>query len=678
MLPTVRRVTQQALLALLALSPLAAAKDIHGSVSNTEARPIGGVAVTINGRKVRVDGEGRFRADPGDDDVFSIRFSAPGYYSMLHTYSRADFDRANAKAIEVPAVTLVAKKPGRRLLAFAGDTMLGRRFTAPRADEKALVRPDSTLRDMQSVLRHMQPYLELAEFASVNLETQLASTTPANALGKSIVFFTDPAAAEALLWSGVDYVALGNNHSYDFGDPGLLETLEILDEAGLAYSGAGINDADARRPALLDLDGAELALFSYVGWPGRFEPNQVAGADKGGAAYGTERTIVEDQSRAPADALSVVQYHSGLEYVSEPGLAEETRLKLAVDHGADLAVGHHPHVIQGFEVYRGRLIAYSLGNFVFDQYIPSTHASVLLYAWYDGERLFRAEAVPLHISDYTPTPASGAMRYDILQRLARLSHRPSTCTGRSGAHLVVRECRLPAPQQQDIRIAPGESAAGIHRLSDLGAEPIPAVRSVQAEQAYRLGLDLVRRGDFEYHGLFGTEDRYWMTGPAADIVTGESQALRVRLDDGNAVSTGMKVFTRVFSRSAPATLTVRTTSDGKACIRFELQRRPDGMGFGEALLNGPSTVLLEREIGAGSQTIEVDFQLPRTRTRGVRLLIDARHCDDRTDTVLVSFDDLAMIEWQTPWLAPGTPVSRPERTQATHVQLRRRVTPATH
>jgi len=674
--PVVKTVVLRVLLTLLALPLPAIARDLHGSVSNTQALPVEGVAVSVNGRKASVDGRGRFRANLGDDDVFSIRLSAPGYYSMLHTYSRADFDHANGESIEVPPITLVARKPERRLLAFAGDTMMGRRFTTPRAGEKTLIRPGNALSDMQSVLHPVKPYLELADFASVNLETQLADTTPTNPLGKSIVFYTHPAAAEALRWSGVDYVALGNNHSYDFGDPGLLETLDILNKAGLAHSGAGLDDREARRPAVLDVDGASLALFSYVGWPGRFEPNQVAGSDKGGAAYGTERAIVEDMSGAPAGSLSVVQYHSGLEYVSEPGLTEETRLKLAVDNGADVAVGHHPHVIQGFEVYRGRLIAYSLGNFVFDQYIPSTHASVLLYAWYDGEHLFRAEAVPLHISDYTPTPASGAMRYDILQRLARLSRGSATCTERSGAHLVIRECRQPAAQQQDIRITAGESATGIHRLSDLGADAMPAVRSVQSEQAYRLGLDLIRRGDFEYHGLFGTGDRYWLTGPAANIVTRESQALEVSLRDGNAVSTGMKVFTRVFSRSAPASFAVRATSDGRACVRVELQRRPDGMGFEEALRNGPSTVLLEREIAAGSQTLEVDFQLPRTRTRGIRLLLDVRPCDKRSDSVTVLFDDLALIEWQTPWLAAGAPVSRPEHTQATHVQVQSRPSPA--
>jgi len=137
-----------------------------------------------------------------------------------------------------------------------------------------------------------------------------------------------------------------------------------------------------------------------------------------------------------------------------------------------------------------------------------------------------------------------------------------------------------------------------------------------------------------------------------------------------ANDTNMKVFTRVFTRSAPASLVVRAESDGEACVRFELQRRPDGMGFEEALLNGPSSVLLDTEIPAGSHTLKVDFQLPRTRTRGIRLLMNVKRCEDTADVVTVLFDDLALIEWQTPWLAPGSPVAQPEQTGATHVELR--------
>ena len=265
----------------------------------------------------------------------------------------------------------------------------------------------------------MKPYFELADFASANLETQLSDAPLTEPLPKSVTFYTTTAIAQALRWAVVDYVALGNNHMFDYGDQGLQQTLAALNEAGLAYSGAGNSEELARHPQFTTANQQPLALLSYVGWAGGFEPNQVAGSDKGGAALGTRRSIAEDLGKVSGDTLSVIQYHSGIEYMSYPPLAEETQLKSAIDAGADLAIGHHSHVFQGFDIHRGKLVAYSLGNFAFDQYLYSTQSAILLFAWYDGDEFFRAEIVPLHINGYVPTPATGSFRYDILQRLSQ-------------------------------------------------------------------------------------------------------------------------------------------------------------------------------------------------------------------------------------------------------------------
>ena len=100
-------------------------------------------------------------------------------------------------------------------------------------------------------------------------------------------------------------------------------------------------------------------------WAGTFSPSQTAEGSKGGAALGGDNVFAEDLATIGTDDLSVVQYHSGLEYAEAPAMSERQRLRHAVDHGADVAIGHHAHVLQGLEIYRGRLIAYSMGNFVF-------------------------------------------------------------------------------------------------------------------------------------------------------------------------------------------------------------------------------------------------------------------------------------------------------------------------
>ena len=126
---------------------------------------------------------------------------------------------------------------------FAGDAMLARRFLAPRADEPALVRREHVQQDGRMLFDAIAPYIRLADFASVNLETQLSEREPDERLPKSVTFFSPTALAGLLEEAGFDYVALGNNHTYDYRDAGLISTLEALQKTGLAYSGAGLDEA---------------------------------------------------------------------------------------------------------------------------------------------------------------------------------------------------------------------------------------------------------------------------------------------------------------------------------------------------------------------------------------------------------------------------------------------------
>jgi len=660
----------------LAAQALGQTVTFEGHVRGDDGSALAGAVVTVNEGQHASDTSGAFRVEVARDDVYALKVSADGYYSFIHSYSRADaplIEPGDAR-VDVPTVVLVEQRQDRRLLVFGGDAMMGRRFVSPRASEPVLVRDGHELEDMQAILRHVRPYLELADMASVNLETQLSDTPLPEPLPKSVTFLTHPAIATALAWAGVDYVALGNNHTYDFQEEGLARTLAAIADAGLAYSGAGVTDAVARRPANLDLDGLRVSLYSYVGWRGRSDPSQVAEATKGGAALGSEAAIREDLAGATADAVDVFQFHSGLEYVSQPPLAEETALKLAIDAGADLAIGHHSHVLQGFEVYRGKLLAYSLGNFVFDQYLPSTHASMLVYAWFDGDRFYRAEIVPMHVNGYVPTPATGRMRYDILQRLARLSRARGTCLAESGVHLTVHPCDAAAIPGDAQRLV-DDGRATLRHVETLGARPVPAVASIAGERPYRVGVDMLRRGDFEYVGLFDTDDRSWIDDPAVVLSTEPRRALQVTATAARPVRTGMRVFTRVFTRSNPATLAVTLSSDACANVDFLLQRRPDGVRFDAALETGPTESLGRvkvdgQKVDGQAQVAELDFQLPRTFTRSVRLLIDVQACENDPGHATVWIDDLAIVEWRTPWLDAGRNNPLADVTEATHVQFR--------
>ena len=653
--------------ASLALSGIASADPVrvHGRVIDEAGAAITQATVSAGRVSIDVGADGEFAFELNSPTTVSVRIEAPGYYTFLHTLHRSDF--ITGRPALVPDIELVEKKSGRILMLFAGDAMLSRRYFEPRAGEPTLVRRASVLHDGRKLLKHVRPYIELADFASVNMETQLSNEALTNRVPKSVTFYSPAELAELLQWAGFDYVALGNNHLYDYRDAGVLSTLKALQATELAYSGAGVTEEEARKPASVDIDGRNHRFLSYVGWPGTFKPSQVAEASKGGAALGNTAVIAEDLAELPADSVSVLQFHAGLEYAEKPALSERTTLRQAITDGADIAIGHHPHVLQGFEIYRDQLIAFSLGNFLFDQYHYTTQLGMLLYVWMDGDKLHRAEAVPLHINGYLPTPATGLFRYAILTRLARLSD-SSVCMRHSGFHAVVNSCDGKLRTTTTVTVDDSASSTPVH-LRSLGASPLQASTIKSEDRPYRLGLDLLGRGDFEYARLYGAHDRTWIETRNASLKTGDNNLLEIRVPaGGQTMRSGMKVFERVFTLSNPATVSGRIKADRHVRVRFLLQRRRTTDTLEDALVSGPI-----RQIGVweGSSTDWADFSLnynqPRVATHSVRLLIDVVDISEDKAGATVSLDDLAWVEWQTPWIGPNDVNTDAEF--ATHLML---------
>ena len=652
------------MLCLVLLGLPAYAATISGSVVDDGGQPIPGATVSVGERQVTTAPDGRFDVQVDLAEPASLHISADGHYAAVHTFARTDID-----AIEgvIGSITLVARQPGRRLLLFAGDAMLARRFFDPRDGEPALLQRDRVAEDGRRLLDAIRPYVELADFASVNMETQLSTTTLEDRLPKSVTFYSPKEFAALLEWTGFDYVALGNNHTWDYQAEGLISTFAALDDTTLGYSGAGFDEPAARAPFLADIDGEPYALLSYVGWAGTFRPHQAAEDDKGGAALGGSEVFAEDLAQILPGTTSVLQYHSGLEYSDDPAMSERTRLREAVDNGADIAIGHHAHILQGIEIYDGRLIAYSMGNFLFDQTYYTTQLGMLLYAWMDGDTLYRAEVVPMYVNGYVPTPATGAMRYSILNRIARLSSRLGTCARPNGAHAVMAPCDGQRPVRVDLGNA--EPGPGPIPLARLGLAPTEPVAFTLDGYRYRLGSDILRRGDFEAYGRYGIPGRGWITGEDVEVIEGDSRQLAVRVAERVTARTGMSAFQRVFTRSNPTTLSGRVHATGPAVIRFQLQRRRPSTPMAEALASGPLRVVGGLRVeAAGWQRFSIDFDQPRVGAESVRLLIDVADNPDEPGGVDVLFDDLSWIEWSSPWLdaETGTGASG----YATHVQFR--------
>lgn len=179
---------------------------------------------------------------------------------------------------------------------------------------------------------------------------------------KTYTFRAPPELAEGLALAGFDAVSLANNHSFDFGPDGLADTLDALDVVGVAHFGAGLSEADARAPALLKVGDATVALLGLNNAPGA---HAAAGEEPGVAQASQTNGRAIEHAAAIADYV-IVTVHAGTEYVATPTDGQREFAHRAIDAGADVVIGHHPHVLQPWERYKGGLILYSLGNFVFD------------------------------------------------------------------------------------------------------------------------------------------------------------------------------------------------------------------------------------------------------------------------------------------------------------------------
>lgn len=610
-------------------SDMQASGWLSGRVISAEGGPLL-ASIEIGDQQFTTDDQGYFAISPDAGRLYRIEVTSDGHYPMRHTFSHAELMRD----AELSDIVLVQARPGRTLFVFGGDAMIGRRFYNPFEGEPVLVSAESALEDSKALLAEMKPYLERADYASINLETPVFDSAPSEAAPKSVTFFSAPATLDALEWAGVDYVALGNNHVYDFLEPGLDVTMAHLRASALDFSGAGKNEEDALQAVQFSRGEHAYDFLSYVGWPAG-PPTQTAELDKGGAALGTTENLIST-TRASADraGIPVLQFHGGLEYVEEPTLAVETKLKQAVDEGAALVIGHHPHVVQGLELYQGKLIAWSLGNFLFDQYFYSAQSAGLLYVWMDGDDFYHAEAVPIYIKGHHPTPAIGPMRNSINRRLFDLSAKRDTHLERSGGHMILsRASATDRPKPHfDVAI---DCSKGRRRS----------------------GHDLLARGDFDAHDLFGAPDRSWLDLDEririmASAENPSDQSMRIALSAGESITTGMRKFQRVFTPGTPMSVRANISSTKDVKIDVYLQIRATGQSLSDALSNGKKILVGSTDLRANEKkTLDLDFASPRTRARSIRVLMTLTAGDHSSETRM---DNLELIEWQTPFSSGGS------------------------
>lgn len=260
------------------------------------------------------------------------------------------------------------------VMTFAGDVMMDRGVESS---------VNKNFKGNYNALFENVDIFSLDDISFINLEGPVSDV--GHNVGSKYSFRMDPSVISVLKNSGVDIVSFANNHVGDYSLPAFKDTLQRLIAGNLLFTGAGENYANVREPIVIEKNNIKTCFlgFSDVG------PNWMkAGENTPGILIANDPNFIEiiQSAKTKCDVLAV-SFHWGEEY-KKHNSRQESLAHLAIDSGADIIVGAHPHVAQDIEIYKGKPIMYSLGNFMFDQYFSEATMQglvVQLKAFKSGE-----------------------------------------------------------------------------------------------------------------------------------------------------------------------------------------------------------------------------------------------------------------------------------------------------
>lgn len=271
-------------------------------------------------------------------------------------------------------------------LIFGGDVMLARTV------EQKMMKYN----DWASPFRVIADQFSQADLSFINLESPLyggGSSTP----NGSVVFRALPDSIEGLELAGIDVVTLANNHFGDQGTAGMRQTMDLLTDRGIAYCGAGFDSEQSHQAVIIEKNGLKFAWLGYT-----YPNSNLAGPTQMGVNNMDVDQMNNDVQKAAQLAdIVIVSMHAGAEYVYTPNQQQMEFARSAATAGADLIIGHHPHVVQTYEQYANGHIFYSLGNLIFDQeWSEPTTEGVVAKVTLENKKISNIEFLPIKTVDY--------------------------------------------------------------------------------------------------------------------------------------------------------------------------------------------------------------------------------------------------------------------------------------
>ncbi|WP_407412697.1 CapA family protein [Methanobrevibacter sp.] len=237
----------------------------------------------------------------------------------------------------------------------------------------------------------------------INFEN--AATYSDNALKDDVPLKCSPNYVPLAKANNNTVASLANNHAFDYGIEGMQDTVKYLKDAGITPIGAGNSQDEAQQAVVQDINGRKITILNYMDADNFAEYSYEVmpyanGSNPGYSAYNYEDASKQISQNNDSD-LIIAYLHFGNEYSTSPN---ENQVKIAhelIDLGADVVIGSHPHVPQGIEMYNGKPIFYSLGNFIFDQSNPATHVAYFVEIDLVGD-VGQCTVYPIYISNYLP------------------------------------------------------------------------------------------------------------------------------------------------------------------------------------------------------------------------------------------------------------------------------------